>query len=387
MLSRSDNAMFLVIAAFVPFSYLSLADFRVMALLPFVFFGYVITRSIASRRSVILSKPDSSFYLFFVMVLYGLVAAMISESVDSLVAIVFFFIFAYWPFFFSREHLGSSTFLRLVRAYALFATFVAAGLIVQLVAWFAFGIELGRIVFFPGRVAFSFIWMDFSFVSLYLASAIPLSFFSFRASVALALSAVLLAGSVATSARTGIVSLVFVVTVFYVGRSLASMFRGRIRKMHVRILFLFVPLMVVSAAFVLNMISVRSFSVSDSGRLAGYFNAYEFWLKNPVSGAWLDADMYRVQVDLIPHNMLIYVVAMGGLIFFSFFILWLALLLRPIFLAPDSVKLSVLVCLFGFTFLPSVFSAYFFAFLLSLVFLSQRVTSERNTAVTLSVAA
>ena len=118
----------------------------------------------------------------------------------------------------------------------------------------------------------------------------------------------------------------------------------------------------------------RVFDLDPSGRFDGYYDIYNFLSNNIVFGAYYNIDFYKNNVGVIPHNLFIYNIVLGGVLFFIVFIFWFLIIAKNIFTTKDIfIRYSLLVCIIGFQFIPAIFTAYFFAFLLSLMFYSKRL--------------
>lgn len=129
------------------------------------------------------------------------------------------------------NQIDKAVFVDVVRFYKYAVLFTAIGVVFQFVVHRVFGVELFRYQLFGGnRNAYSFIWEDYSFISLFIASSIPLFFekkIDFKFSF---VTIFLLSSSIITSARTGVVAFILFVAL-YVGYEIIESFStGRIKK-------------------------------------------------------------------------------------------------------------------------------------------------------------
>ena len=259
----------------------------------------------------------------------------------------------------------------LIKWYIYFTLFMAFGIIFQVYSFFILGQEIGKVhVFFYGRIAFSFIWMDFSFLSLYFISSIPLLFLVYRKNIAIVLSLLLMVSSVITSARTGIFafSVVLILIVLKI-IFFDLLIKYKIKKYYSYFLIL-IPLIFYGIYLMINTIMNREMSVSGSGRLDGYMEGIYYWLDNILFGTCMNPDVYRELIGATPHNLFIYMLSIGGVLLFIPFLIWLLLIHKKTFQVNFYTMLSILISLIGFNLIPSFFSAYYFAFLLSIMFFS-----------------
>ena len=90
---------------------------------------------------------------------------------------------------------------------------MGVGVLLQYILYKNFGITIGKVDELYERIGFGFIWTDFSFFSLYLASIIPIVWHKKSFYVSLSLSLFFLYCALITSARTGPVS-VFILLLF-----------------------------------------------------------------------------------------------------------------------------------------------------------------------------
>jgi O-antigen ligase len=124
--------------------------------------------------------------------------------------------------------------------------------------------------------------------------------------------------------------------------------------------------------------SNRTYDFSGSGRLEGYLKAFEFVLENPFLGAWFSVEYYQQFYNVLPHNMFIYILTMGGFLSFALFLFWLLSFFLSARNNTTPLKLALLVVLVGTQFVPSIFSAYFIGALLSFSFLEFLISQQSS---------
>src|SRR5690606_19477166 len=127
-------------------------------------------------------------------------------------------------------------------------------------------------------IGFGFLWMDYSFLSLYLVSALPLVFYSYKSIyVRVFVSAVLLLGSVVTTARTGLGALVLATIFVSVVEFIRVLVRGKVNK-RVMLTLLFLAIASFVTFYFYVEFSSRSLKLDGSGRFEGYYLAFNAFL-------------------------------------------------------------------------------------------------------------
>lgn len=345
----------------VPFSYLELYGIRVIAISPLVLLGSII---ILSKYRL---KLTAEFAPYLVLIIYICFLCLVSGS-SVILALAIFFVYSIWPAFISKRDLNIGLQLKIIKVYIFGALFCAIGVIIQRSVFEVFGIELGKIDRYGGnRIGFGFIWLDYSYLSLFLVSAIPL-FFS-RNSDSLIFRylgiLVLVVGSLVTTARTGIVSLIIVMWIYSLYVLGSRLLTNRLNFGALAIIFGSVVILAFGYFYVSN-ISSREWSTSGSGRVEGYVMAFEYVSQNPFFGTMFSPELYKSIVGVIPHNLFLYIAAMGGVFSLFMILAWLALLGFSLLKNSVPIKLSLFIVFIGLQFVPSIFSAYFIAALVSI---------------------
>lgn len=348
--------------SWIPFIiFLNLSDIRIIIFLPVITMVFFLL----NRGKKI--KLDATFFFTFIMFLYSLSVNIIANSFDYTLSLLIFLLFFCWPYLLTKHQINMVNLMFALRVYLYAVMLTAIGVFIQLLLDRFLGIQFFRVIQFSTRTAFSFLWMDFSFLSLYLSSAVPLLFLSFKGKKRFVFSGFLLTASLATSARTGVTAFIFIFilyTIFY---------RKNIKDI-VYSLAAF-PLILYFIYKIYLFLSVRGVEniANDNGRFSNYLVGYNFWLNNMMYGNFLDPKSYSDNIFMLPHNFFIYFLALGGIVFILIFIAWFISML-PIFRkSHDMIKFSILIALFGFNFIPSFFSGYFFGFLLSLALFYSKI--------------
>ena len=357
------NFLFAFFILSVPFSYIEIYDVRVIFLQ--VVIGAIIF--------LVGLKNSSKIYLTHEALILILFSCLIfSYSLLSNNFRVFFAAFVFSFLFFIVIQFSGSFVERTISLYKFGVLFSAIGVLTQVSIFIIFGIDVFKVQKFGGgRDAFGFIWEDYSFFSLYLASAIPLFFnkkFDFKF---LFFSLMLLLASISTSARTGLVSLLlFIVAIIFI--SVVRIFlHGKVKR---KLLFfvltaIFIPF---AAVISLEKITGRVASFYSSGRIDDFVLGYDYFLKSPFFGVFFNDEFYIDHISTVPHNLFIYTLYLGGVLaLLLLFVLLLVFLFKMKRMDPR-VSASLSICFIGLQFIPSFFSAYFVAILMGIGVLSSK---------------
>jgi len=350
----------------VPLSYFDPLGVRVVALSALLFFVISI---FSIKRAIYI---DKNLLLFIPSLLTVLVFSSISGSKDVVSAIVFMSYLLPLNFFnYTRVR---SIFKKSIFLYIVGALFMAVGVIVQRILFEKFGYEFGKIDFYGGnRIGFGFLWMDYSFLSLYLLTALPMVFYFFKGmQIKVIICATLLVGSVVTTARTGLAALI-ITSVFVMSfEFFKATIKAKITKKKLLVLCLFILASFLVVYFYVRF-SSREVGFGGSGRLIGYYLALQSFFDNPILGVMFDRGYYLSNYGTIPHNLFIYILSQGGIFFFVLFFLWFSYVLYVATFKVEVLRYPVIIAFFGFMFIPSFYSAYFFALLVSFTMAERRL--------------
>lgn len=355
-----------VVVSLIPLSYTSLLGVRLIALSPllliFLSWRMGIVKSLVTSRS---------FQVCILLMLY--ICFFSISDYSFLFSYLVFCTFLYWPLFFKKK--SESDFQIILSLYLGGVLFTVAGVLAQAYLFSCLGIKIGRlIVYGDHRLAFSFMWNDFSFLSLYLASSIPLTFFRYKKKNAFILSSLIFFASCLTSARTGPYSFIVFFLILLILALLDSSKRKTLRSEWKSILV--VLLVMFSSIKVSRSITMRNVSLEGSGRMG----VIDIFLKDFASnnsrlffGNGFSHQLYYDQFGILPHNWLLYLVAMGGVVFAVLFVCWIISLGLSIKRWNIFLVSSASIALLGFNFIPSVFAAYFFSFILAMFIVYDRI--------------
>lgn len=349
------NFLIFLIIFLIPFSYYSFYDLRVITLLPFIIIflflynkSYKINISIDFRISII---------LLFIVIVY----ISITKDFYYIIPIFLFFCIAYWFVFLGKDNINKLDLNILIKLYIYSVLIFSVVLLIQAILYFN-GYTFGKVELFANdRFAFYVIWTDSSFVSLYIASVIPLVFYTFRGIKSWMLTIVFLSALIASSARTGIVALIVIILLNISFVLLKTIIKLKIRLKDIIYITIFFLSIFITIFLIINL-GIERFSEGDNGRILTYLDSLYILADNPFFGTFFSSTN-----TIGAHNFLIHTLASGGFVFFVPFCFWLCIILIKTIKVDIYIRNSVLICFVGLNFVPSFFSAYFFSFLLSIM--------------------
>lgn len=357
-----------ILVAMVPaLAYASLLGVRLLPFLLIILLALVaFTKQKFSKDVIFISLP--LFGIFGCSLIY----AIHTQSTNSSIAIIcFLMIFILTQIIIS----GNTNLIRFINWYVIFAFFNAVLIIIQILSLIVFKVEFFKIEYYSGRIAFAGIWSDFSVVSIYLASAIPIALYQFKEkklSFSL-ITVTLILGCILTTARSGIAALLLVVLIYFLSKFIIAFLSARLSK---SLFFTFVIISIVGIFMILSInifadhISVffqRGGLLEDNSRIKSYLLALDFINQNIYIGTGFDDEYYKKLHSYLPHNSLLYVLVSGGIFVLLLFIFWLSMLYFISFGGKyNLLYLAFDVAMIGTLFVPSVFSMYFLASLAAL---------------------
>lgn len=355
-----------IMIALIPFSYLELVGLRIIVL---SFFAFVVLFFCSFKGGMFV---DNNLLLFVLPFLLVSIYSFVSGSKDHIAALVFMVYLLMFNFV-GNDRI-KQIFNKSLVIYVSGAVFMAIGTIAQRVLFEKFGYEIGKIDFYGGgRIGFGFIWLDYSFLSLYLLTALPMIFYLYESlSIRVLLSIVLLVGSVVTTARAGLAGLILTALLVFVIEFINILAKGKVNK---RVLLTLCVLALASFLIVYFYVrfSIRDIRFDGSGRLEGYYMALQSFVDHPFLGVMFDREYFSLHYGVLPHNLFIYILSQGGIIFFIFFMVWFFYVLYVAFFKVQVLRYPILIAIFGLMFIPSFFSGYFYALLVSLAMAERRI--------------
>lgn len=342
----------------VSLAYVGLGSIRIAIFIPILFLIAILFEKRKQVTNIVFILTQC--FLLAFMFSY----ALITSYYNNFLAFLIFFILSTMYSFFG---LNKSNLDKLLKIYVFSVIFSAFGLFFQYILYNYMGLSFGTILYFNNRTAFSFSWLDFSFFSLYLVSAIPLLFYVFKSIyVRSILSLILIVASFMTTARTGIFSIgiFFIFWVFYT--LFKVLYLNKISLEYVKYLF-FTPLILLFVYIlypIISTLSNRDLTSNDSGRFGGYVNAYNYIQDNFIFGAKFDSANYYESIGVLPHNLFIYIFTMGGVVYFLIFLIFIFMIFK--YFKNTYLLSAIIISLIGSMFIPSFYSMYYFAWLVSM---------------------
>jgi hypothetical protein len=268
----------------------------------------------------------------------------------------------------------------LINDYITATKITSIGLVIQIVITNFTGRIVGyQTVFGGGRHAFGFLFQDFSFLSLFLASGAILIYFNkkiYLTKIRYVEVFFLLGTSILTTARTGIIAFLITFALFSFFKSMVFLRKGSIKSIGLFLLNAF------SFGFgYLAITNIRALDniVSDTGR--GMLNniAFSIFMNNPLFGIGFGRENYLNNVGMMPHNLWYQSLAQGGILFtIVLFLFWLTILKESY--RTNNGMFQILMCIFiGALFIPNIFHSRFLPAIL--IISSLRSQQNKNTAV------
>lgn len=254
----------------------------------------------------------------------------------------------------------------LLQTYVKGAAIAAIGLIVQIVLLYGASSQVGYYALFGGtRQAFGFLFTDYSFLSLYLASAAAILFVKWFEQRLLSifypvLVAAFMLASLFTSARTGIAAFLLFLILYSGSYFFFLVVRGSVKSV---LLLIFNLTVALGALFILSRIRSEDIT-SDSGRGPINETAFELFSTSPLFGIGFGTEYYANEYGTIPHNVVIQFLAQSGLLF-TIPLLLLFVCIGLICWKHNRFLFSgYITVLLGALFIPDVFSSRFLTGLL-----------------------
>ncbi|MBH0087499.1 hypothetical protein [Pseudoalteromonas sp. NSLLW218] len=356
-INKSIAGVFLII----PFSYSTIAGFRVVLIATLLLFI-----SFLIRGGIV--KVTTDFLLFTLNALVVFYLSIYSANHNEFFAFLLFFIFLYWPHFIKGKAINVNNMSRFIKLYAYSALFCSCGVICQSLLYNKFGIEFGKIDTYLNRTGFGFLWLDYSFLSLYLASSIPLIFRE-KMKFKYFFSLIIIIGSITTTARTGLFALVISMLFLSFAGFFSSLLKAKVKKNDF-IMICLAFILISTVVLLWGSYSNRELTISGSGRFEGYLHAFNVFIDSPYLGYSYDVVAYKALFGAVPHNIFLYTMVFSGIMGIFLLLLWFLFIFIRLRFIDSYFKLCLISIFIGLQFIPSFYSGYFIALILSLSILS-----------------
>lgn len=272
----------------------------------------IIIKSIYLKKislTIVLSLAVTSILL--VTVLSENLLSAVSQSYYLLVCLLILLLTLINSSLGSRMILDTDELIKLKETYLNAALLTGSLVLFQFALYNILDIQIGHLEIFQGfkgnRNAFGYIFGDYSFLSLYLSSSVYLAMHTRANNKKLYYSAILLGSSIITSARTGVLSFLLVLMIFFIREIYLN--KSIEKKMKIIIFSVFAVSVIFSVVLIA---SIRDFDIlNDTGRFDINKLALNLFKKNPLSGVGFGVKEYK---GMLPHNLIFQMLAQGGLI-------------------------------------------------------------------------
>ena len=122
----------------------------------------------------------------------------------------------------------------------------------------------------------------------------------------------------------------------------------------------------------------RDFSFSGSGRIEGFFDSLRLIKNDLLLGVRLDLSVFDENNLIVPHNIIIYLLTVGGFAFVLVCGFWMLSIFISLDWRNKPLLHSLGIILIGLQAVPSPFSAYFVAITIGLSIASRSARRGRN---------
>lgn len=355
-----DLAIKVASIGLIPFFYTEVLGARVIVLGFALIF--ILCIAIASfERSV---KATYLQALSAIILAFAVFNALLTTEVKVLASITLFLGFLHLNSLFtiSKEEKTKS-----LKMYSYMALIIAALTLIQFILNIFFNLEFGNIKSYGlSRVAYGFLWTDYSYLSLYFCSAIPLThYLSQKQILNYSSIIVLFLASAATSARTGIAALIIFLALKAIYAFFYALHTGYIAKSW---LFLGVATAsgVTGILFKPDIFPGRPNFLDDSGRIKTITEGISSIQNNHLLGLRLDLSIFDQTSLVVPHNLFAYIYVSGGLVFTALIVSWLFFITFMVDKDFKQISNSLIIVFIGLQAVPSPFAAYFISILLAI---------------------
>jgi O-antigen ligase len=252
----------------------------------------------------------------------------------------------------------------IIFTYAMAALSASLGLFIQIYIFLSIGKIIGKIDFMASRIGFGFIFSDYSFLSLFLASAsgILIDFFEKNKNLReksifsrIFLIFLFMIASLLTSARTGIVSF-FIASIIIYNLYFSNILSFSFKKIIVGIIILFILLILIY-----GLPRLRGDIFSSSGRIESYILGLQIFRQNPVWGCGLGVRSYKERFGYtIPHNVIIQYLSQTGLLLTILILILLFDIIKKAWkIKISSIFITLLTIMIGSLFIPDILNSRF----------------------------
>lgn len=277
---------------------------------------------------------------------------------------------------FVNLHRFNKSIIDFVKVYDSMIFLIAIFVFLQFVLNNSFNLTLGRIqVYGKNRIAYGFLYFDYSFLSLILVSGIFRDYFKIKGDTKINYAAVIsvfikIIAALITSARTGVAALIIVYTLYYIFRIARKVINKKLFKRDILTLFVFVSIVLLLLCYILK---TRGFG--GSGRSSLNYEALKDFLDKPLFGNGLSFPVGKMK----PHNLFTQTLSQTGIVFTLPFLIFNISFLKDMFKKNHKVVLSFLIILMGSMFIPDIIISRFYTISVIIVIIeAERMFNDKR---------
>ncbi|MCK1998546.1 O-antigen ligase family protein [Psychrobacillus psychrodurans] len=211
-------------------------------------------------------------------------------------------------------------------------------------------------MFFSSRLAIGYLFSDFSFLSIYLASGLLIIILTNKRYYLHYYFPVIFIACIITSARTGIVALAIIYVVILIIKSLKHLTSNPLKYFFS---LLITPAILLFLLFIIKQFRPNDFNLS-SGRFESYISSFHLLKENWALGLGLGVGSYSINTgQVIPHNIFIQFLVQTGVLGVTFLIIILSLITINIYQSNRRYLWIWFLILLGAQFIPDIFHSRF----------------------------
>ena len=327
------------------------------------------------RKKIFNIKMSSHAYIALFFILYLSALVIISfDAVDAIQQWINLFIFLLTVIIVNEKNICINK-NQIIKIYFDVILYVSVVVLLQYLLYNLKGIVLGNIMLLGStRLAIGYLFNDFSFLSIYLASGLAVVLVLNKRYYLDYQFYIILIACVVTSARSGIVA-------FFILFVISYMFKGIIKlkknPLIIAVSLIIIPLTSVMLFWILRKTRPDDFNLS-SGRIEGYLSNLSLIAENWFFGMGLGVGNYKLYTgQAIPHNIFIQFVVQTGVVGFLLLLILLAVLTVNIYKNSKKYFSLWLLILLGAQFIPDIFHSRFIIVVIVILASKNIVNTQR----------
>ncbi|OUS69952.1 hypothetical protein B1748_29920 [Paenibacillus sp. MY03] len=334
---------------------------------------------VMTLKYLIISKYSRSLlFCVICLIVLGSVLTYFSHNlIDAAKQFLNILIFVFLPLIgyqlYKTKYITETEIIKLKQIYINITIVTAVFILFQYALHRVLGFQTGNIDFMGTyRIAYGFVFNDYSFLSLFIVSGMALLYKSkkFNTSQLLLLS-LMFAACVISSARTGIIALILALVL----EALLSLTKIKIRSV---LKLPFIAILSIATVYFFSAIRGTEEFLNDSGRIDGYLQAMEYFYSFPITGIGLGVRSYKDLTGLaIPHNIIIQYLVQTGIIFTVILIFFILKIFRDSIKINSNLTLPLLTILLGGLFIPDIINSRYLPIIGMLIGLERGLTIRK----------